>query len=777
MCNFILQLKVKATSPRMLCYLLFFATIVASPLAAQNTFQLPAHPRLLVKQADIPALKRRMEHKDFAFIKKNFVKQKNFKTDGIAIDGEPDESIRQKIENLAFTYLLDTVKEKQAGLEAVRLVNIYLASIKTVKGYHPNAHAYQSVFTGALVYDWCYRLMGNETRQQLITNMKNVSCLAEYCLFKNTPKQYLSGHYGEYAPTVFLAMGLAIYDEQKDVFDFAFKEQVEKFAPSRNPWYASGSHHQGSQYIHVRYGHEILQAFIMEKIGLNPYVKEISTVAYRDIYANIPQAMDMDGMPEGDCHNNITMGNNYLEFIPIAASLSKDPFIQSYAKLNLDKLSDLSTRAFIFYDPEAKVASFDNLSLSRFFSSPSGLMIARTKWDLDKKNFSSNAMVVLMNLREYSTKNHVHLDVGHFGIYYKGHLALDAGIYQGKDPNNEWGKLNYVNYYARTIAHNSLLILDPDEPTPYEGSNVKALSRDGGQFSFKNRAWDSTQEMLAAGKSAQILAQQISQGNAPDYSYLKGDMTRAYNVPTNVAVYPAKVDTVKRSFIFLNLKNDKVPGALIVLDKVVATNKNFKKSWLLHSQNEPFVNKNKITITNTTNGRNGQLVNTVILPEETNQTIDVIGGEGKEYWVDGKNWGTVTQEDAGRYRVELSPKSASKSNVFFNVIQVTDASPSVDVYPVTKALATKGNYMAIALSDRIVAQQLSLNNTDTTITFSIGNKTKAYKVLVTDLATGYWKAVVNNSTINTFLVSTDSGTIYFKSNGGNFKLIYLGKNK
>jgi heparin/heparan-sulfate lyase len=284
------------------------------------------------------------------------------------------------------------------------------------------------------------------------------------------------------------------------------------------------------------------------------------------------------------------------------------------------------------------------------------MMIARTKWDIDKKGENSNAMVVMMNMKEYQAKNHTHLDIGHFGIYYKGHLALDAGIYQGKDENNGWGKLNYVNYYARTIAHNSLLILDPNEPTPYEGSNVKAISRDGGQFSFKNRAYDSTQEMLNAGKTAQILASEIGPGIAPDYSYLKGDMTASYNVSKNVADYPAKVDTVRRSFVFLNLKNDDVPGALIVLDKVTSTNESFKKTWLLHAQNEPNIRGDEVSFESTQNGRNGKLQNNVLLPEINNQQIDKIGGAGKEYWVDGKNWGTVTQEDAGQWRIELSPK-------------------------------------------------------------------------------------------------------------------------
>ena len=69
--------------------------------------------------------------------------------------------------------------------------------------------------------------------------------------------------------------------------------------------------------MHVRFGNEVLQAFILDKLGLNPYSKDMGNVAFRDMYDNIPQAKDMDGMPEGDCHNNITMGNNYLEFMPL----------------------------------------------------------------------------------------------------------------------------------------------------------------------------------------------------------------------------------------------------------------------------------------------------------------------------------------------------------------------------------------------------------------------------------------------------------------------------
>ena len=749
----------------------FFALLVlfcsTLPLFANDTIKMPAHPRLLLNSNDVLNLKERIKHPDFKNIKIVFDKQLAFPTDGLSKDGAPDEKIRQKIEALALMYLVDSTKNKSLGFEAIQLAKKYLPSIQKVKGYHENLHCYEAVFAAAMVYDWCYKLLDSEDKKVLISQMKRVTCLGEYCLERGTPKQYLSGHYGEVGANVFLAQGIATYDEDQEYFDFEYAEQVHHFAKSRNPMFEAGTHHQGSQYIAVRYYSEILQAFMLEKLGLNPYSKKISNLAFRGIYQTIPQTNDMDGMAEGDCHNKLGMG--YFPYANLAAQLSEDPYLQSYSKLYLSQSENYSARAFIFHNPKIDAKPIEKLPLSRFFSSPSGLMFARTNWDFNRKDYKSNAMVVLMNMREYSSKNHQHLDLGHFSIYYKGHLALDSGIYQGGEFENEWGKLNYVNYYTRTVAHNSILIYDPNEPYPFEGSDKRAVSRDGGQFSFNNRAWNTSKEMFDAGKSAEILAVDIAKGPKPNYSYLKGDMTRAYNCPPNVDIYPAKADTVRRSFVFLNLKSNKIPGVLMVFDKVVSTNASFKKSWLLHSQNEPRVSPSVIEFENTTNGRNGKLHNDILLPEPENQQIEKIGGEGKEYWVDGKNYGKATQEDAGRWRIELSPKKESKSDNFLNVIQVMDASSKINPHLVKKKWAEKGNHIAVEIADCIVVQHSALDKFNDSIQFEIGEKAKKYKVLITDLKAGTWK-VKSPSASFKFEVQDGSGTLYFESKGGTFEL-------
>ncbi len=734
---------------------------------------LPAHPRLFIRAHEVTAIARRFDHPDFSDLQRAFNEQKHFTTTGRVTSDQPNERIRQKMEALALEYMLDPVHKASSGREAITLAINYLSSyaaLRTAKAvsYADNTNTYEAIVGAALVYDWCYTLLTAEEKSALYENMNKVCLLGEYGLPGTGKVQYLAGHYGECAPTAYMAVGIAAFDEDPSFFDFEYNEQVTKFAPSRNPMYKAGTHHQGAQYIHVRYTHELLQHFMLNTLGLSPYDKDIATPAFRAVYDIIPQQHDMDGMPEGDGHNHVEMG--YSQLFSLSAALSKDPVMHTVAKKYLMESSHQSARMFLYHDPEIPSKPMDSLCLSRFFPSPSGIMIARTKWDLDKTDYSSNAMVVVMNMKEYNAQNHTHLDAGHFGIYYKGHLALDAGIYQGKDDQNGWAKLNYTNYLARTIAHNSLLIYDPNEPLPY-GWDKKSVvrARDGGQFYFADHAWNSSADMFKAGKSSTILAEAIAPGYEPEYSYLKGDLTSAYNVPKFIAAYPPKAAMVRRSFVFLNHKSNDIPGTLIVLDKVVSANASFQKTWLLHTQNEPEIRGTTIISVNTNNGRNGKLVTTVLLPEPDNQTINKIGGPGKEYWSDGTNWGTVTQEDAGRWRIELSPVRSSRSDNFLNVIQAMDAGHDPGRGTVSTVYSENNDYVVLQIKDRIVAEQLALGMNDRPITFSAGDNNTTYKVLVTDLKAGVW-TVSTADGVKTFAVSENSGTLYCEAHGGRFSI-------
>lgn len=729
---------------------------------------LPEHPRLLVRKHELEQLRSRFNHVDFDELRAVFNQQKAYETNGIIQSDRPDERVRQKMEALALSYLLD--KNTDDGLSAISIAINYLTSYaehrKEVQtDYNYNLQTYEAVFGAALVYDWCYDLLTEQQKNNLIRSMKEVCLLTEYGIPDGSKKQYLSGHYGEYAPTISLAMGIAIYDEERSMLEMAYKEQVEGFGPSRNKMIPSGTHHQGAQYIHVRGSNELLQHFILNKLNASPYNPDIYKMTYRAIYGMIPQSSDMDGMPEGDCHNHVEMGNSQLFYL--SANLSDDPYLQDISKKMIMSTKHQSARVFIYHNPEKPSVSISDAPLSRFFPSPSGMMIARTGWDMGETDYNSETMVVLMNMREYSAQNHTHMDLGHFSIYYKGHLALDAGIYQGKDPNNGWGKTNYVNYYSRTIAHNSLLIFDPNEPKPMGGWKVAAEARDGGQFFKAPYAWDNSQEMFDAGPSGTLLAHEIAPGKEPDYTYLKGDITEAYKVPDYLSNYPSKVETVRRSFVFLNHKTKNLPGTLIVLDKVVSTNPTFKKTWLLHTQNQPTVNGITIESSSTQKGRNGKLVTTVLIPDKSNANIELVGGAGKEYWVDGRNYGTVTQEDAGCWRVEVSPINKTKSDNFLHVIQTMSATHSAQT--VKKAYSSDGEYVAVEVGDYLVMQNLNLCATNKAVEMTIGDASRNYTVIITDLEPGEWSV---KSGAGQFVANaSDNGVLTFESCGGDFLIM------
>ena len=98
-----------------------------------------------------------------------------------------------------------------------------------------------------------------------------------------------------------------------------------------------------------------------------------------------------------------------------------------------------------------------------------------------------------------------------------------------------------------------------------------------------------------------------------------------------------------------------------------------------------------------------------------------------------------------------------------------DANPAQKGFSISKSMATKGNYIAISIANRIVSQQLSLDKNEDEIEFSIGKKNRMYNVLITDLKAGKW--IENAETFKeSVTVNVTSCTVYFKSKGGMFTL-------
>ena len=159
---------------------------------------------------------------------------------------------------------------------------------------------------------------------------------------------------------------------------------------------------------------------------------------------------------------------------PYAAWLLRDSgfAVHNWALPVLDFLwndPDVSPR-----NPSYNVAG--ELPLHRYFPGVDQVVF-RNRW-------GPNATRIEFDCGPYLAK-HQHLDRGHFTIYHRGYLAIDSGA-----DYTESESPHYLNYYRRTVAHNTMLIFDPKEHFLLVGKLCCEAANDGGQRMDSSRFWN-----------------------------------------------------------------------------------------------------------------------------------------------------------------------------------------------------------------------------------------------------------------------------------------------
>jgi hypothetical protein len=442
----------------------------------------------------------------------------------------------------------------------------------------------------------------------------------------------------------------------------------------------------------------------------------------------------------------------------MSASYYKNSYFKEEHFRQFPKLSDTSAPIYkmLFSDPDLPRKPISELPLSRYFGSPFGQMIARTGWDdgIHLADKSSPVAVALMKVGEYNFGNHDHRDAGSFQLYYKGSLAIDSGLYAG---DGKYGGPHQANYSKATIAHNCILVFDPDD------QSIKKKNDGGQRFVPEAKNLD---DLLRNGfETGKVLGQQFGPDPIePDYTYLKGDITSAYS---------AKVKLYIRSFVFLNFKNKEHPAALIVFDKVVSSNKDFRKYWLLHSIEEPSVNGNVTTIRRSTDGYNGEMTNYCLLPEPDNLIIEKVGGPGHEFDVFGTNYPNKTTEkvdvkEQGAWRIQASPREAKETDWFLNVMQVQDIG---GLQPLTPAKLESDQMAGVKIFDRVVLFSKSGERLKDTVSLQATGEEANLKFLVCDLMEGKWE-VKKDSKTSSYTASKEGGAINFDGTAGSYTLTF-----
>jgi len=264
------------------------------------------------------------------------------------------------------------------------------------------------------------------------------------------------------------------------------------------------------------------------------------------------------------------------------------------------------------------------LPLSRIFEH-AGVLISREDW--------LEGTHVLYKATPAYHHNHTHRDAGHFAIFHRGDLGMDSGSYDGYESPH------WYNYYIRTISHNCLLIVDPEERFVSRG---KEYANDGGQCFVNEPHWaplvleDLSRDEY---RSCETLSAEV----ADDYDHMHSDLTPAYS--------DAKAARVTRHLAVVRRPSGWPHPVVFVRDVVETKAAAHAVKWLLHTEKEPEVSgATAAAVTG-----EGRLHSVTLLP--VRPRIETVGGPGREFLVDGVNYAAkhVREEvDAGAWRLEIS---------------------------------------------------------------------------------------------------------------------------
>ncbi len=232
---------------------------------------------------------------------------------------------------------------------------------------------------------------------------------------------------------------------------------------------------------------------------------------------------------------------------------------------------------------------------------------------------------------------HQHLDQNQLTIYHNGYLAIDSGA-----DYTESESPHYLNYYRRTVAHNSVLVYDPSEKF-FWSADVLAAANDGGQRMDSSRFWNTVRSIEDWENTRDLWnlgCMRVTDYVPGQYHYAIGDATNAYS--------RQKLSRFTRELVYIPESN-----VLFVFDRVNSTNPDFHKAWLLHGVNQPTVDEDTgnaaagvSTFSNAKtfcfNEGTGELRVHSLLPEQ--RSVIRRGGPGNEFYTPGNDhggaWGT-----------------------------------------------------------------------------------------------------------------------------------------
>lgn len=661
------------------------------------------------------------------------------------------------IEAKAFRYAI--TGEELYGYQAIYAVKNSILTIDVVKGYSDPYRYYGHVmFVAACVYDWCYDLLSDVDKQQLINGC--VTLMTKFEIgFPPSKAGGVTGHNFEcQLLNNILAFAISVYDEYPQIYEYAAGRLFDEYAESQNIIYASGMQHEGNYYGPFRMGFTMKAQVLMSVMshGKCALFDKESLHSVCDTYIDMI-APDGYTFRIGDSELKVSVkGADYTSMFFWASTYFGDPnmkslYLDAYSSSDslLSHYSGVSSVWFlIFNDPDLKPKpAYEGRGLINVGRFPLTKIFARSDWN-DKQAFA-----IYMTMPEMFLTSHDHMECGSFQIYYKGMLVSDSGYYDG------YGTKHHNWYSRQTISSNSLLIYNTDMPEELafiDGKYSGGQSLDPGRCrryvptSIRD-ALDSLQ-CVSLGKASKEVDGKYF------YTYLAADMTKAYDEVT--------VDEVSRYMISVATGDADYPMVFATFDRITAKKAEYKKTSLLHALVRPEVtDEGFVIISNTEDDNRGKLISQSLI---TDMKTTVYGGNGEEYSVNGE-YCTPNGYNASmpEYRIESTPVNASLTDQFLTVMYVTDSYNSSE--PIKAKEIETDDVAGAVIFNQVMIFPKNEKKIDWTIRFNTDNAQQLDYYIV-GITSGKWSVSVNGSLIKTATVIDNEGILTFTAPAGSVEI-------
>ena len=788
-------------------------TSIGTPNSAWNA-KLPAitqdHPRLLLTKDTIPTIRKSLKQdnptnkryyelldKDISTINNGKLAAATTNFDGRNGKHNYNKSYLEFIQIKALGYLVEG--HELYGYQAIHCMKQFLRTldIQYISSNMEREYG-NTMFTAALVYDWCYDLLTEEDARQLRAGIQNKTAKGncgypEYT--QTTHYKYkmsvgyppckdkigaVSGHGSErQVLRDYLSVAIAFYGDNNSWWNYIGKLVYSEYVPVRNHYFQSGISQQGiGVYVSGRHISDMYSAWMLKTAtGSQPYPDIDKTVRNFLGYECAPGKLFSDG------DGTFSEQNNY-EFRALsymtAYIFADEPMLAQAQSMQPTKAFEadtieLTSAMYValsgMSDIQPAKNKYEGMELIQYNGSPVGQYVTHEAWN------STDSASVFMKIKELSSANHEHADAGNFMIYYKGMLTADGGVYKG------YGSDHTRYYHQATISHNSLLIDNGSQNKNSSDKKIKYYS--GGQIwpaeisvssgvlnTWLNSSDHNTGDIIGNEHGYYDTAK-----TKPKYAYLGGDITGAYPSST--------VDFVGRRMLVVYTGDEKVPMAFFVYDTITSDSKSYKKTFLLHTPTRPTISNNTVAVEN----GEGKLVLTCL---SNGVSIKGVGGRtygpdnklddanSGNYYINGYGQLPIDYDDGKWGRVEITNSIDEQSTKFFNVMYVTDAGNSTyykttSITNVSKnTLTSGGDVEGGVFNEKIAAIFVKRNLTKSNrlsnqIEFTTqGNSSMSY--YVDGLASGTWSVTVGGKTVGSYKVSKDSGLLTFSAPAGSVVL-------